>query len=248
MNLPHQIPCPNGGIGRRAGFRYLWGNPCKFESYFGHHLKRGIIERMSITLHHGDIPHDLSFGDSVAVDSETLGLNPLRDRLCLVQLSAGDGTAHLVKFDGKNYTAPNLKKLLKNKKVLKIFHFARFDVGVFQTNLGVLTTPVYCTKLAARLGRTYTQHHSLKTLCKELLGVELDKQQQTTDWGAASLSDEQIKYAANDVLYLHGLKKILDEALVREGRDHIAQACFDFLPTRALLDVSGWPEDDLFAH
>ena len=202
---------------------------------------------MTFVLHHQDIPSDVSFGASVAIDTETLGLNPLRDRLCVVQLSAGDGTAHLVKFDGKNYAAPNLKKILSDKNILKIFHFARFDVAVMQHYLGVVTAPVYCTKIASRLARTYTEHHSLKTLCKELAGLDLDKQQQTTNWAAADLSPEQLQYAASDVLHLHKLKEALDSALKREGRLELAKACFDFLPSRAGLDLAGWPED-IFAH
>lgn len=202
---------------------------------------------MNTTLHHNDLPAGLSFGDIVAIDTETLGLKPQRDRLCVVQLSAGDGTAHLVKFDGSDYSAPNLKKLLADPKVVKLFHFARFDIAALYQYLGVVTAPVYCTKLASRLARTYTQHHSLKTLCKDVLGVELDKQQQTTDWGAATLSPEQMAYAASDVLHLHRLKAALDESLQREGRAHYARACFDFLPTRALLDLAGW-EEDIFEH
>jgi ribonuclease D len=202
---------------------------------------------MNTTLHHNDLPAGLSFGDIVAIDTETLGLKPQRDRLCVVQLSAGDGTAHLVKFDGSDYSAPNLKKLLADPKVVKLFHFARFDIAALYQYLGVVTAPVYCTKLASRLARTYTQHHSLKTLCKDVLGVELDKQQQTTDWGAATLSPEQMAYAASDVLHLHRLKEWLDAALAREGRTALAQACFDFLPARAALDLAGW-EEDIFEH
>ena len=210
--------------------------------------RTGIIERMSIHLHQGDLPANVSFGDSVAVDSEALGLSPKRDRLCLVQLSAGDGAVHLVQFDGKDYSAPNLKKLLTDKKVTKIFHFARFDVGLFYAYLGVLTAPIYCTKLASRLARTFTQHHSLKTLCRDLLGVDMDKQQQASDWGAEKLTPEQIEYAASDVLYLHRLRESLDEILAREGRNGLAAACFDFLPHRALLDIAGWAEEDIFEH
>jgi len=204
---------------------------------------------MTATLHQGDLPANISLGDVVAVDSETLGLNPQRDRLCLVQLSSGDGTAHLVQFKaGAGYDAPNLKKILADRKTLKLFHFARFDVGVLQKYLGVLTAPVYCTKIASRLTRTFSNHHSLKALCRDMLDIDLDKQQQTTDWGSGELTEAQIEYAASDVLYLHKLKSLLDEALKREGREHLAKACFEFLPTRALLDIGGWPDEDIFAH
>ena len=203
---------------------------------------------MTITLHQGDLPDGLSFGNSVAIDTETLGLRPHRDRLCLVQLSAGDGTAHLVQLKAGQYDAPNLKKLLADKNVTKLFHFARFDVAVMYQYLGVVTAPIYCTKIASRLARTFTQHHSLKTLCKDLIGVDLDKQQQTTDWGADTLTPEQMNYAASDVLHLHRMKDVLDKMLEREGRAHLAQACFDFLPSRALLDIAGWDEEDIFSH
>lgn len=203
---------------------------------------------MTVELHEGDIPADVSFGDCVAIDTETMGLRPGRDRLCVVQLSAGDGSAHLVKFSNPVYEAPNLKKLLADKSVTKLFHFARFDVAVMKAYLGVVAEPVYCTKIASRIARTYTSHHSLKNLVKDLLSIDLDKQQQTTDWGAAELSEEQKAYAANDVLYLHRIRGILNEALVREGRMELAQACFDFLPHRALLDLAGWAEEDIFSH
>ena len=203
---------------------------------------------MTITLHQGDIPANIDFGSSVAVDTETMGLNPVRDRLCLVQLSAGDGNAHIVQLKSGQYDAPNLKKLLGDKNVTKLFHFARFDIATMWMYLNVLTAPVYCTKIASRIARTFTQHHSLKTLCSELLRVELDKQQQTTDWGADTITPEQIKYAGNDVLYLHKIRLSLDAMMIREGRIHLAQACFSFLPSRALLDVAGWGEDDIFAH
>lgn len=203
---------------------------------------------MTITLHHNDIPSGLSFGPAVAVDAEMMGLNFKRDRLCLIQLSSGDGTVHLVKFDGKDYSAPNLRKLLADSACVKIFHFARLDIAVIKSWLDVLTAPVYCTKIASRLARTFTDHHSLKTVCKDLLGVELDKNVQTTDWGAPELSKEQIDYAASDVLYLHAIKEKLDVMLAREGRAGIAKACFDFLPQRALLDVAGFAEVDIFAH
>ncbi len=203
---------------------------------------------MAVTLHQGDIPANLSFGSSVAIDTETMGLKPVRDRLCLVQLSAGDGNAHIVQLQADQYAAPNLRKLLADPAVTKIFHFGRFDIAAMWMYLNVLTAPVYCTKMASRLARTFTQHHSLKTLCNELLDVELDKQQQTTDWGAATLTPEQIQYAASDVLYLHKLRTALDVMLVREGRMDLAKACFSFLPSRALLDVAGWGEEDIFAH
>lgn len=203
---------------------------------------------MDITLHHGDLPDNIDFGDSVAVDTETMGLNPVRDRLCLVQLSAGDGTCHLVKFDGENYDAPNLRKLMADPNVTKLFHFARFDVAVMQAYLDVVTAPIYCTKIASKLVRTFTSYHGLKNLCRDLIGVEISKQQQSSDWGAAELSPEQQEYAASDVLYLHQLREKLNGMLIREGRMELAQSCFDFLPTRALLDLNGWPEDDIFAH
>jgi ribonuclease D len=203
---------------------------------------------MTITLHKGDLPKNLDFGSSVAIDTETMGLNPARDRLCLVQLSAGDGHAHLVQFAPGQYDAPNLKALLQNQKVLKLFHFGRFDIASMKAYLGVDSTPVYCTKIASRLARTFTDKHSLKELCKELLGVELSKQQQSSDWGAETLSAEQMQYAANDVLYLHQLKDKLDTMLQRESRQHLAQAAFDFLPYRANLDLEGWADVDIFAH
>jgi ribonuclease D len=203
---------------------------------------------LTITLHRGDLPAGLDFGSSVAIDSETMGLNPHRDRLCVVQLSSGDGTAHLVQFPLGCYDAPNLKALLTDPAITKLFHFGRFDIAVFQQFLGVRTTPVYCTKTASKLVRTFTDRHGLKDLCKELLNVELSKQQQSSDWGADLLTDDQQKYAASDVLYLHQLRAKLDIMLAREGRAAIAQDCFDFLPTRALLDLQGWPEIDIFAH
>jgi ribonuclease D len=201
-----------------------------------------------IKLHKGDLPAGLTFPNGVAIDTETLGLNPHRDRLCLVQLSSGDGAAHLVQFDGKDYSAPRLKALLADPKVLKIFHFARFDIAVLQQYLGVATTPIYCTKIASKLARTYTDRHGLKDLVGELLGIELSKQQQSSDWGAAKLSDSQMSYAANDVLHLHALKTKLDTMLSRECRQDLAEAAFNFLPTRARLDLAGFEEDDIFAH
>ena len=201
-----------------------------------------------IELHTGDLPEGLSFGDSVAIDTETLGLNPHRDRLCLVQLSAGDGVAHLVQFRPDDYRAPRLIALLNDPKVVKIFHFGRFDIAVLKKYLGTTTTPVFCTKIASKLARTYTDRHGLKDLCSELLGVELSKQQQSSDWAAEDLSPAQQAYAASDVLYLHKLKAKLDEMLDRDGRREFAQAAFDFLPTRAELDLAGFAEMDLFGH
>jgi ribonuclease D len=208
---------------------------------------------MAISLHRGDLPADLSFGPVVAIDTETMGLNPHRDRLCLVQLSAGDGNAHLVQIPrpekrGAPIKAPRLAALIADPKVLKLFHFGRFDIAVLEHALGVRCEPVYCTKIAARLTRTFTDRFGLKDLCKELLGVDLSKQQQTSDWGAESLSDEQLAYAASDVLYLHALKAKLDALLKREGRTDLADAAFRFLPSRARLDIAGWPEIDIFAH
>lgn len=204
---------------------------------------------MAIHLHHGDLPDGLTFGPSIAVDTETLGLKIQRDRLCLVQISAGDGDAHLVKLGPDDYSgAKNLKSVMKNKKLLKIFHFARFDVAAMQHYLGVRTTPVYCTKIAAKLTRTFTERNGLKDLLRDLLQVEISKQQQTSDWGADKLSEEQMVYAANDVLHLHALKEKLDSLLVREERDRLAQECFDFLPTRAELDLLEWEDPDIFSH
>jgi ribonuclease D len=203
---------------------------------------------MTVHLHHGDLPAEVSFGATVAIDTETMGLHPHRDRLCLVQLSGGDGNAHLVKMARGPYKAPRLAALLADPKVLKLFHFGRFDIAVLEHALGVRCEPVYCTKIAAKLVRTFTDRYGLKDLCKELLGVDLSKQQQTSDWGADTLSDEQMTYAASDVLHLHGLKARLDALLEREGRTELAQACFRFLPTRARLDIAGWPDVDIFAH
>jgi ribonuclease D len=199
-------------------------------------------------LHKDDLPDGLDLGRMVAIDSETLGLNPFRDRLCLAQLSAGDGVCHAVQFAPGRYNAPNLKRLLADPKTLKIFHFARFDVAMFQRYLGVTTAPIYCTKIASKLVRTYTDRHGLKDLVKELLGVELSKEQQSSDWGAPNLTEKQLAYAASDVAHLHKLKEALDAMLAREGREALAQACFGFLPTRAELDLSGWGEVDIFAH
>lgn len=203
---------------------------------------------MTNYLHKGDLPDTVDLGTVVAVDSETMGLNPLRDRLCVVQLSAGDGDAHLVQLDRDSYDAPNLKRLLEDDSVLKIFHFARFDVAAFMQWLDVTTGPIYCTKIASKLCRTYTDRHGLKDITRELAGVEISKHQQSSDWGATDLSDAQLVYAASDVLYLHTVKERLDTMLEREGRTALAQACFDFLPARAVLDLAGWPETDIFAH
>ena len=203
---------------------------------------------MTIHLYQNDIPAGLDFSNGVAIDSETMGLNPVRDRLCLIQLSSGDGNAHLVQFTDKNYAAPNLKQLIADPKIDKLFHFGRFDIAIIKAYLGVDCSPVYCTKTASRLVRTFTDRHSLKELCRELLGVELSKQQQSSDWGAPKLSDEQQAYAASDVLYLHQLRDKLDVMLEREGRTKLARACFDFLPARAELDIAGWPDFDIFAH
>src|ERR1700761_4167498 len=203
---------------------------------------------MKIHLHKGDLPDALDLGPLVAIDTETLGLNPNRDRLCLAQLSAGDGVCHAVQFAAGQYAAPNLKTLLTDPSVTKLFHFARFDIAMFRQYLGVDTGPVYCTKIASKLVRTYTDKHGLKDLVRELLGVELSKEQQSSDWGAATLTEKQLSYAASDVAHLHELKRVLDAMLAREGRAGLAQACFDFLPTRAELDLSGWDEIDIFAH
>ncbi|MGA0602568.1 ribonuclease D [Caulobacter sp. KR2-114] len=204
---------------------------------------------MANYLHEGDLPDGVFSGaTSVAVDSETMGLRLGRDPLCVVQISAGDGDAHVVRLTRPGYAAPNLKALLTNPAVLKIFHFGRFDIAMFQLALGVITTPVYCTKIASRIARTYTDRHGLKDVTKELLGIDISKAQQSSDWGADKLSPEQLAYAASDVLNLHALKNRLDAMLVREGRMDLAQACFDFLPHRAALDVAGWEDQDIFAH
>jgi len=207
---------------------------------------------MNIRLHQGDLPDGLDLGGSIAIDTETMGLNPHRDRLCLVQLSAGDGHCHLVRIpvtpQGTLVAAPNLKRLLSDARVIKLFHFARFDIASLKHALGVMAQPIYCTKTASRLVRTFTDRHGLKDLCKDLLGIELKKEQQTSDWGAPELTQEQLRYAATDVVHLHALKAKLDEMLAREGRTSLAQACFDFLPARAELDLAGWAEVDIFAH
>mgnify|MGYP000507107224 CR=1 FL=1 len=203
---------------------------------------------MTNTLHKGDLPDDLDLGPIVAIDSETMGLIPSRDRLCVVQLSAGDGNAHLVQIAQDQTEAPNLCRLLANPDQLKLFHFGRFDIAVMENRFGVRTTPVYCTKIASRLTRTYTDRHGLKDLSRELLGVDMSKQQQSSDWAAEELSQAQLEYAASDVLYLHKLRDILSERLAREGRTKIADQCFRFLPTRARLDLAGWDDADIFSH
>jgi len=205
------------------------------------------MAKTSIHLHKGDLPAGIDFGKSVAVDTETLGLNPNRDRLCLIQLSAGDGNAHLVQFDGV-YEAPRLRALLTDPAVLKIFHFARFDVAVLQKYLGVETAPLYCTKIVSKLVRTYTDRHGLKDLAAELLGIEISKQQQSSDWDAKELTQQQLAYAASDVLHLHAIKEKLDAMLDRDNRREFAQAAFKFLPVRARLDLAGFGEDDIFSH
>lgn len=203
---------------------------------------------MTITLHKGDLPDGLDLGPEVAIDCETMGLNPHRDRLCLVQLSSGDGNAHLVQIAQGQTQAPNLCAMLTDPAVTKLFHFGRFDIAAMFHAFGALTAPVYCTKIASRLVRTYTDRHGLKVLLTELLGVDISKFQQSSDWGAPDLTEAQLAYAASDVLYLHQLRDALNKMLVREGRMDTAQSCFDFLPTRAQLDLIGYPETDIFAH
>lgn len=203
---------------------------------------------MTNTLHKGDLPDGALFEGDVAVDTETMGLNPHRDRLCLVQLSSGDGSAHMVQIAPGQTEAPNLKRLLEDPARTKIFHFARFDVAVLSHNLGINVAPLYCTKIASKLVRTYTDRHGLKDICRELLGVEMSKQQQSSDWGAEELSGAQLNYAASDVLYLHRLRDALDAMLDRTGRRALAEDCFGFLPTRAALDLAGWSEQDIFSH
>ncbi len=203
---------------------------------------------MTVHLHHGDLPAGLDLGKIVAIDTETMGLNPHRDRLCLIQLSSGDGDVHLVKYEPGVPQSPNLVKMLNDPTVLKLFHFGRFDIAVLGRAFGVTTAPVYCTKIASKLVRTYTDRHGLKELCRELLGVDISKQQQSSDWGAATLTQDQKNYAASDVLYLHKIKEELDRRLLRERRVEVAQACFSFLPSRSVLDLMGWPEIDIFSH
>ncbi len=203
---------------------------------------------MTINFHKGDLPDGLSFGDSVAIDTETLGLVPYRDRLCVVQLSRGNGSAEVVQIAAGQTAAPNLVRLLADPNVTKIFHYARFDIAVLYRAFGVMAAPLYCTKIASKLARTYTDRHGLKDLVRELLGVELSKQQQSSDWAAESLSEAQLAYAASDVLHLHALRGKLDAMLARENRTGLASACFEFLPTRARLDLAGWPDSDIFSH
>ncbi len=203
---------------------------------------------MANHLYQNDLPDGLNLGPVVAIDCETMGLNPYRDRLCLVQMSGGDGNAHLVQISQDQTSAPNLTRMLSDPNVLKLFHFGRFDIAVLLHRFGVLATPVYCTKIASKLVRTYTDRHGLKNLLQELLQIDISKQQQSSDWGSADLTEAQIAYAASDVLYLHRLRDELDRRLAREGRSELAQACFDFLPHRARLDLAGWPETDIFAH
>ena len=203
---------------------------------------------MANHLYKRDLPDGLDLGPIVAIDCETMGLNPHRDRLCVVQMSSGDGDAHVVQIEQGQAEAPNLTALLTNPDVLKLFHFGRFDIAVLLHHFGTLAAPVYCTKIASRLVRTYTDRHGLKQLLQELLDVDISKQQQSSDWGAAHLTQAQIAYAASDVLYLHALREKLEDRLTREGRTALAQSCFDFLPTRAQLDLMGWPETDIFAH
>lgn len=203
---------------------------------------------MANQLYKKDLPDGLDLGSEVAIDCETMGLNPHRDRLCVVQLSAGDGDAHIVQIERGQTEAPNLCRLLNDPKVLKLFHYGRFDIAAMYHAFGALAAPVYCTKIASRLVRTYTDRHGLRNICQELLSVDISKQQQMSDWGAAELTPAQLEYAASDVLYLHRLRRAFDKRLEREGRTDVAQACFDFLPTRARLDLAGWPETDIFAH
>ena len=203
---------------------------------------------MTIRLHRDDLPAGFQPGPALAIDTETLGLNPLRDRLCVVQLSPGDGTADVVQIPAGVNAAPNLTRLLSDGAILKIFHFARFDLGALQKRLAVMPTPVYCTKIASRLARTYTDKHGLKDLVREVLGIDVSKQQQLSDWGADTLTDAQVAYAASDVLHLHALKERLDAMLAREGREDLAAACFRFLPDRVRLDLAGWAAEDIFAH
>ncbi|WP_422048407.1 ribonuclease D [Shimia sp.] len=203
---------------------------------------------MANFLYQNDLPDGLDLGPVVAIDCETMGLNPHRDRLCVIQMSGGDGNAHLVQVAKGQTSAPNLQRMLEDPNVLKLFHFGRFDIAAMYHAFGALTAPVYCTKIASKLVRTYTDRHGLKNLLQELLGVDISKQQQMSDWGAETLTEAQLEYAASDVLYLHALRDKLNERLAREGRTEMAQACFDFLPMRARLDLAGWPEQDIFAH
>ena len=221
-----------------------WAPVC--DPFLTRQTKRG--PAITIRLHRGDLPDIKRYRGSVAIDTETMGLDPRRDRLCLVQLSPGDGSADVVQIPAGHTDAPNLKRLLGDQSLLKIFHFARFDLGMLQKAFGVMATPVYCTKIASRLTRTYTDKHGLKDLARELIGVDLSKQQQLSDWGAETLTDAQLAYAASDVLHLHVLKEKLDVLIAREGRTDLAGACFRFLPDRVRLDLAGWAAEDIFAH
>ena len=203
---------------------------------------------MALHLYQNDLPNDLDLGPIVAIDCETMGLNPVRDRLCLVQLSSGDGDAHLIQVPQGQTEAPNFVRMVKDENVLKLFHFGRFDIAVIENTFHALAQPVYCTKIASKLVRTFTDRHGLKNLLQELLDVDISKHQQTSDWGAEKLSKAQLEYAASDVIYLHKLRERLNEMLEREGRSDLAQTCFDFLPTRVRLDLAGWPDTDIFAH
>jgi ribonuclease D len=258
-----EASCPGGGIGRRAGFRCQWPQGrgssslllgtiffvIAVEFWGAVQVTLKNAKDATIDVHQGDISAGVEFCDAIAVDTEAMGLNNHRDRLCVVQLSSGDGTAHLVKFDADdNYSAPNLKALLVDKSKTKIFHYARFDVAIIRQYLDVVCQPIYCTKIASYLARTYTNGHGLKDLCKELLGIELSKAQQSSDWGNDKLSDEQIVYAASDVLHLHQIRTMLDEMLLREGRTEYLEACLNFMPTRTALDLDGWAELDIFHH
>jgi ribonuclease D len=207
-----------------------------------------VLKTMAIKLYKGDIPATLDLGPAVAVDTEAMGLKASRDRLCLVQLSAGDGDAHLVQFDRSSFEAPRLKAMLEDRNIVKIFHYARFDMAMLKAYLGADVAPVFCTKIASRLVRTYTDRHGLKDLVRDMLGIDVSKQQQSSDWGTPVLSDAQKQYAAQDVIYLHELKARFDQMLKREGREALAQDCFGFLPVRAALDLGGWAEEDIFAH
>ena len=209
--------------------------------------KQFVLDGSTISVHQGDLPAGLQWNKWIAVDTEAMGLNPIRDRLCLVQISSGDGTCHLVQIN-KNTPYPNLAHLLHDAQITKIFHFARFDVAVLKSYLGIDCMPLYCTKIASRLARTYTDRHGLRTLCRDLLGIDISKQQQASDWGQTELTAEQLKYAAHDVLHLHALRHHLDEMLLREGRTALAKQCFAFLPTRVELDLAGWRESDVFSH
>jgi ribonuclease D len=231
--------------------RYLARGPSfvgDFDVTLGHIDSTRFQTPMTIRLHRGDLPDLSRYKDSVAIDTETMGLNPHRDRLCVVQMSNGDGTADVIQIPQGHSDAPNLKALLADPKVTKIFHFARFDLAALYNAFGVMPQPVYCTKIASRLTRTYTDRHGLKDLVREVLNIDLSKQQQSSDWGSASLSEAQLAYAASDVLHLHGLRERLDAMLARENRTELARACFDFLPTRARLDLGGWEAEDIFAH